>query len=217
MFGASFQDQQVHILWIVNGISTAFSLMGELFMMYTYFVLPSMRRFSMKLVMSLVVSDFIYSLSNVLTYFSDDIGTCVPEGALRTLGYTLSVVWAVIMLIISYKQIIHYNPNIESIYCSLLILSILVGMIPGAIVFYHQYTDHIMWMGNGLGFCSIEPILYALILVEGPIWFCFLVSIYVTYKIQSALKSKFESLKTKEYKQIYMYPLILAKIGRAHV
>lgn len=100
------------IAW-VNGIATLLSLCGELFMLISYYFLPSIRTYSMKLIICLVTGDFFYSVANLLTYINSDFGICRLEGFLRQSSIMSTLFWVVVITHTSYKQLSNLSLGIK--------------------------------------------------------------------------------------------------------
>ena len=118
---------------LMNGIATALSILGELFMIVSYFSIPSLRTFSMKLIVSLAVADFFYSISNIFSFFNDNQLVCITEGFVRQTATISTIVWVVLITHTSYTQISNLINNISKLkgetYPYLFIMSIIVSVI----------------------------------------------------------------------------------------
>jgi len=196
------------ILW-VNGITTGLSLIGELFMIISYFLIPSIRRFSMKLVVSLTFSDLAYSISNILTYFNANETICVIEGALRTGSILLGLGWSIIIMNISYRQIKKPDPEISKTYACSLLTVLILSSIPSIIGLIGHYMGNGPYFGNDFGCCSLLPETYDLTLLQSPMWICIAIDFFYALKIVNELKMKFMSKSVVEYKNILIYPMVL--------
>jgi len=205
-----FTPGQTKAILIVNLISTLLSVIGEVFMIYVYFKIPSMKKFSVKLIVSLMVGNFIYGLANLCTYFQLLHDSCNLEGVLRTIGYMSAIFWALTILIISYYQLKQFNPRIEEIYNSLLLACIVISIIPGTFVITSEIIHGPARFGSSLSFCAIEPLEYALIFTSFPVWIGIIASFVYTGKFILLIRERYETRNIMEYKQIFLYAMILA-------
>ena len=99
------------ILQILNLVATILSLIGSLVMTYYCFKNRDLS-ISIKLILALAVSDFLFSAGNFMAVFSPtpDSATCQVEGFFREFFPKLSVCIATSIAILHYK-IIEANPN----------------------------------------------------------------------------------------------------------
>ena len=196
------------ILW-VNGITTGLSLIGELFMIISYFLIPSIRRFSMKLVISLTFSDLGYAIANILTYFNDNETVCVIEGSFRTSSILLGLGWSIIIMNVSYRQIKNHDPEISKTYNSNLVTTLILANIPTVIGLVGHYIGFGPYFGNPFGICCLSPEISDLIMLQSPMWICVAIDFYYAFKVINELKMKYMSKHVIEYKSILIYPMVL--------
>ena len=118
----AFTQDQLELLQIINLSATVVSLLGEMMMIYSYFAIPSLKKFSFKLVISIVFADLTYSLVNLTQLFDSNEIVCFLEGFLREAAVISGILWGLIFLIIIYKQMKDYDKDIYKSYPKLLAL-----------------------------------------------------------------------------------------------
>mgnify|MGYP002621090980 CR=1 FL=1 len=207
MISGLTEEQWLIIEW-VNGLTTGLSLLGELFMILSYCAIPSIRRYSMKLVVSLVFTDLIYSISCILTYYNSKDNICFIEGAIRTIAVLAGVAWSLIIMNTSYVQIMSPNPEISKTYRSSFIKALLIGCVPTMIAIIGHLVGVGPYFGAALGFCSLLPETDNIVIVQLPQWICIIVTFVYAFKIINEMKRKFVTNSMNEYRAILIYPLI---------
>jgi len=97
------------VLWYINGIATILSLLGSLYMVYSCIRTPAPRSVALKLILALALSDLIYSISNVMSQFDEDIVDlfCIAEAILRMNGYLLSIYFTTTIAMLCYQTSKH--------------------------------------------------------------------------------------------------------------
>jgi len=206
---SQFTDDQLMILEWTNGVTTGLSLLGELFMIMSYLLVPSIRRFSMKLIISLTFADLFYSLANVLTYFDEPDCLCVIEGFTRTLGVMIALGWTLVIMIISYKQVVSSNRRIADKYTRYCVGICLIGSIPSILGLIGHYTNRVIYFGRTLGYCSLVPIDNAFLLIQVPRVIVMIITFVLTFKIIREIRRRLENRNINEYKKLLIYPLLL--------
>ncbi len=93
----------------VNNIATGLSFVGSIFIMYQCLRTPSPRSVTIKLILSIAVADFIYSIANLMSSF-EDLGPivstlCSTEATLRSFSFLLSIFFASCLGIVCYKTL----------------------------------------------------------------------------------------------------------------
>jgi len=202
-------EDELATIMLMNGIGTILSYVGELFMIYSYFAHPYNRRYSMKLVISLIFSDVGYTFANTLSYFNRNHHICFIEGFLRCFFVISSLVWVMIMLHISYKQIVNPSPRIEEGYPKLLALNIGLSMVPVIVVAFSHLTSQEAYYGHFLGFCGVVPEFWEMVLIEVPMWFLIISTGFYIYWIVRAMRTLHPNKTNVEYRSIIIYPIIL--------
>src|SRR4051812_29567553 len=112
----TIDTEQLDTLMIVNLISTGLSYIGELSLFFLYIRYPTLRSFSFKLVISLTMGDFLYSICNTLSLFRTHDISCEIEGFFRSYSLLVSISWVLAILSITYKQVTDPDPNINRHY-----------------------------------------------------------------------------------------------------
>ena len=116
------------LLQILNLIATILSFIRTIVMSY-YCIINLSTNSSIKLILALALSDFFYTVSNVMMPFDIDDGSteCVIEGLIRDFFFKFSMCLAVAIAIFHYKIITAKTPFdktpfiVKSILASLLI------------------------------------------------------------------------------------------------
>jgi len=202
--------EQAHILVIINTVATTLSLLGAGFMIWTYCSIPTIRTFSMKLVISLIVTDTITGLTNLLAFYDQNEFICSIEGFLRNASNLSSVIWVTIISWISYKQICNYEPKVLGYYSRLLILNISLCIIPATIATVSTIFELTpIRFGHNFGNCMIVPDIFNIWAFELPVWTMISMIFYFSCKIYSHLKGVMDDFAVIEYKSALIYPLIL--------
>ena len=149
----SFTIDQVNEIKAINLISTILSLIGELFIIFCYYLIPSARSFSMKLVVSLVYSDLAYSIANLMTLVNSNPIVCFIEGYLRTAAVISGSVWVIVMLWVSYSQTKKFRPDIHKIFTKSLIINLFIANIPSLTTTILQNVNGTAYFWDELIFC----------------------------------------------------------------
>lgn len=101
----SVTPQEKFELYLTTGIVSVPSLLGELFVIISYYKVAELQNFRMKLVLSMIYADLIGTLSCFLVYFVTSANSiCIIDGFMKQFGYVSAVFWAAIMSFVSYKQ-----------------------------------------------------------------------------------------------------------------
>jgi len=206
---SQFTDEQLEVIYWTNGITTGLSLLGELFMIISFLAVPTIRRFSMKLVLSLTVTDLAYSIANVLTYFNHNESICIIEGIIRTWAVGNGVGWTLGIMIVSYQQVMSPDPNIDSKYKKYCVTISTIAVIPTILGVIGQYTNQVLYFAPAMQFCSLVPINYAFYLIQVPKVICIIITFVLTIKIIREMRRRFENKNIAEYKTLLLYPLLL--------
>ena len=92
-------------LYYAHCITTFLSLCGSLFMSYFCFKTGSAHSPSGKLILSIALSDFLYSIANVLAAFEGETISklCLAEGFLRVFSLELCLLFPTCIAILCYK------------------------------------------------------------------------------------------------------------------
>jgi hypothetical protein len=204
-------DTQHLAVSIANGIPTVLSLLGEVYMIKSYFSFkPEQRTFSMKLVNTLVISNLFYSISNLLTYIDGSSTACFIEGFVRVLTSFFSIVWVEIILWVAYRQLVDYNDQISSIYRTLLIGTLLVALSPGFVAGVSTFLGgEIKFSSDVFGFCTVYPnVAFVTAAIPTIIGIAFTWTLAILIIIRLKKETRI-SENGREYKMIMRYPLIL--------
>jgi len=104
------QDHNVrgyHILFPLDLAVTILSLLGSSLTCYFCLRIPShSKTISVKFIIALSISDFFYSIANVLSNFETEktLDLCAIEAWVRQSAYVLSIFFSACIAIISYKS-----------------------------------------------------------------------------------------------------------------
>ena len=83
----------------------------------------------MKLIISLIVSEIVQDIGNVLSLFLNDLrGLCLLQGFLREVGSVSAIVWFVALSYITYAQVKHYECIREEYFKKILITGALISL-----------------------------------------------------------------------------------------
>ena len=204
---AEFSTEQLALIELVNWSSAILSIVGELFMMYSYYRLPNIRTFPMKMVISLVASDFILSMSNVFNSFSER--GCSFIGYMSTLGTISSGIWAVMILWVLHRQLVQYDPYLPKLYPRLLVINAVLSMIPLLVVMISQITGGEITYINSYRFCGIYPDKYLFILTGIPLIIIAILLFILAWKIMLAMNAALEEGIRVDSKKLLRYPFTL--------
>ncbi len=126
----SYTEDQLKFLEVLQAVGGSLSILGTSFIIITYKLVPSVRTYSMKLVLSLIVADFFFAVANVMSWFRANEISCNIEGFIRTASLLSSALWAAIISYTSYSQIKSFDPDMPRKYPFLLASNILVSLLP---------------------------------------------------------------------------------------
>jgi hypothetical protein len=115
--------QQLSILSWANIIVSGLSLIGEIFMIGTYAYVPTLKTFAMRLIISLIVSDLIYTISTLMSIWNNEY-ICIAQGFLGQLGVMSGVVWFSCISYISCLQFRRLVRDIDKKFKTMLWLSV---------------------------------------------------------------------------------------------
>lgn len=121
-------DSQISSAQIVNLAIGIISLIGETFMIITYIKYKNYRVFSMKLVISLIVSDLLSTISSIIGVFDGHI-VCLVQSVLQDIGFISAVYWFVIISFVTYHQVSSYSQNLPKKYNAMLLWSIVISLL----------------------------------------------------------------------------------------
>jgi len=206
----NFTAEQTALLEIINLSVTSLSVLSLIFVMYCYRYIPALHTFPMKLIMSLVVSEFFFSTANLLSFMRSNPYFCFVEGYLRASSSLSAALWISIFIWVSYRQITNFNKNISSIYPKALFLNLSIALLPSSIAAYVEFTTGNIYFGNDLEFCSIIPAHYEMLFVEGPVLVVIIIVFYYVFKIIWFLKEIFKDQTVLEYSSLTNYAFIFA-------
>jgi len=208
-----FSPEQLRILDIVNAAGSLLSFAGELFIIGCYFFVPDLRTFPMKLIVSMIFSCLLYTISDVLSYFSVTSDClCHVEGYLREFARISLVLWIVTITWLSYLQIKKYRPKLHDVYPYLLIGNILLASFPSNLTAYSELQDgsNSIHFGHATNFCAILPIETNIYLVDIPLWTLILITWCYTFKILKKVRLMLDGFSSaSDYSSILLYPIIL--------
>lgn len=207
----SFSPTQLAIANYINGIATALSIFGSLFMIFIYFKEVTMRTFPMKLVISLVFATLFYSISNILLYFNDNGGVCDVEGFVRTSGELASIVWALMLSYITYDNIRKLRNDWETKYWKLVLVIVTITfLLPTAALISGAAGGKLTIKRSGL-VCGLNPEVFDLTLVYVPMVICLFTILIYSIKTKIKLNKLMEgNLEDNQFGMIFWYPIILA-------
>jgi len=97
------------LLFNANNIATALSFAGSIFMIYHCLKTSAPRSVTMKLILSIAIADFLYSISNLMSAFQGPSGVtpfCYLEAGIRAFTYVLSIFFASCLGILCYKTVV---------------------------------------------------------------------------------------------------------------
>jgi len=92
------------LLYKLNLIATGLSLLGSIAMIYFGFK-TKVKSIALKLILAIALSDFLYSIANLMTAFEDDYNglLCHADAVLREFSFTFSIFWVTCTAILCYK------------------------------------------------------------------------------------------------------------------
>lgn len=121
---------QGNTLQVINYIAASLSLIGSLLMIY--FCCKSTRTVSTKLILSIAISDLLYSLVNMMSGFEDQVINtfCRAEGFLRQFFFDSSLLWATSTAIFCYKQLKGGRSfNADQFFIICVIVNTIIGLV----------------------------------------------------------------------------------------
>jgi len=90
-------EGEEQIIETVVGICAGLSLFAEVLLILSFILVKEIRTFSMKLVLSLIIGDFIYEISNMMNFFRSNQVICETSVYIRLFGISSSTIWAVLI------------------------------------------------------------------------------------------------------------------------
>jgi len=93
------------LLWSIDFVATLLSIFGSLWMIISCLRMPSPKSLSLKLILAIACSDFMYSLANVFSNFQQEtgMGFCKVEAVIRQCAFVLSIYFSTCTAIASYN------------------------------------------------------------------------------------------------------------------
>lgn len=106
MASTNYTPNHVEFLDDLNLVSSTLSVVGSLWMSY-YCVKSSLTNISYRLILGIGLSDFFYSISNILTAFESPTPNtlCTVEAIMRMCFFNMSLLWATSTAILCYKAL----------------------------------------------------------------------------------------------------------------
>jgi len=206
---SSLTDAQTATVLLSSGIASGLSALGALYMIISYLATPSIQKFSMKLVISMMYSCLLYSLANLLSYFNKISEICYIEGVIRVSSSLSSLIWAMAILHTAYKQFTDYTKDIEKTYKILLLFNIIISLTPPFIISIGQFTNRFVYFQITNLFCNAQPSQWALILVDIPRWVIMGLTILYTIRLMRVINEILPLKSTQQYSRIYVYSVVL--------
>jgi len=207
-------DTDKSVVQWVNGVCSALSIIGELFVIGSYYYHKQIQSFSMKLVLWLVYANLLFSISNLMSYWYTDPLICGIEGYLRTTSIISGLVWMVIILRVSYNQTFEYDANIDKKFPRYLLANIIISIAPGTITLLGD-----IWkrgpefaVSEEGYFCDIMNYYFQLVLVDAPIWIAMFLTIWYCWKIITVIKTTIKKVSIKSYINIIIYPALMSAL-----
>jgi len=221
-------DEELHILDIINITANTVSIAGSLFIIFLYMYFTKIRNFAFKLVALLSLSDILFGVANLMRPSDEDGFVCVAQGFLKSFFGNLSIIMTSVIAWVCYASVVKKKKNVDSFHTQITILAmvliycLLLSLIP---VFFDAYGY--MDMGNGDDvWCWIkqneEHRALGLALILGtfylPLLVCISYNSYVYYRVSATFKRILESLKKngpfnpnnlKQVDRLRYYPIIL--------
>lgn len=103
-----FDDYNIKALVILDWCVSVISLISSLVLCYFCLRIPSPKTVSVKFILLLAMSDFFYSVSNILSYYltneDNDLQLCYIQGAMRNASFILTSFFSACTAIVSYKS-----------------------------------------------------------------------------------------------------------------
>jgi len=92
-----------------NTLATGLSFAGSIFMIYHCLRVPSRNSVTVKLILSIALADFIYSIANLMSAYEDKgpqvSAFCKAEAVLRAFSHVMSIFFASSLSVICYKSV----------------------------------------------------------------------------------------------------------------
>lgn len=99
-------QQEAQVLYVLNYIFSSLSLVAECFMFFAIFKTWKHWTYSGKLIICLTISNTVYTISNFIPVFGNDIYFfCQVDGFLRTFAILTSSFWAARISLVAYRAI----------------------------------------------------------------------------------------------------------------
>lgn len=94
------------LLTDILNFTTGLLSLGACLWLFTFIAkIPSPRPVSIKLILSLTIADFVYSIANILSFFDDNSDNlCVVEAILREFSVLSSLAWACCISMLTYES-----------------------------------------------------------------------------------------------------------------
>ncbi|RZK13863.1 MAG: hypothetical protein EOO43_17235 [Flavobacterium sp.] len=96
-------------LFIINCVGTGLSIIGTIWSGHYFIKIGGYRNTSLMLIMLIMLSDFFYAVSNILTIFDGPAperrAICYADAFIRTWSYTLTLFFATCLSIFCYKSV----------------------------------------------------------------------------------------------------------------
>lgn len=109
------EEDEFYLLGITIAVSIL-SLLGSLFIMFSYFAFKSIRNLAFKLVFQLAFADLICTVGNLLTidrYFTEEANaTCYAQAVLTNYGELSSIFWTMVIAFSIYSAVVRESKDI---------------------------------------------------------------------------------------------------------
>jgi len=206
---SSFTDFETETIMSLNGIASGLSTIGGLYMIISYLATPDMQKFSMKLVISLMCSCLAYSFANFLAFFHDIPEICYIEGVIRVTSTLSCLLWGMVILQTSFRQLSNFNKDIEKRYKILLLCNISISLTPPIIISIGHFTNRFVYFDITNLFCNAQPHNWALVFVDVPRWITMGLAVFYTIRLIRILNKVFPSKSTQQYRRVFLYSIAL--------
>ena len=92
------------LLYKLNLAATGLSLLGSFAMIY-FAITTKTKTIALKLILAIALSDFLFSIANLITAFEDDYNgvLCHIDAILREFSWIFSIFWVTCTAILCYK------------------------------------------------------------------------------------------------------------------
>lgn len=202
-----FTQEQQDVLVAVNLSCTFLSFLGEFYLFYIFFFRPAIRSFSFKLIISLTLADFIYSVANLLSIFRYNQISCNIEGYLRNVGLLQCAIWVPAILLITRKQSKNFDPRFSRHYSKFVIFIWTFSLIPSTVVAISDFLGLGFYFSIQTVFCVLQPDAVILYAGDLPLVICMIISLILAIDISFILKRQRKG--NEEYRSLFIYPLIM--------